>query len=412
MAGLSGGGFIGVWPDDGSEDSIGNGLRGQVYAADGSTVGNEFTVSTDTDGVPRTPAVTGLSGEQSVAVWAALTQTVDGARPAIHVQVLNADGSKSGAEFKIVGSDENDLRETPDVAALQGGGFAVTWQDGGRVSGGVLSRSSVMVQLFDADGDAIGDEVLVAAPNSYYGFSSPAIAPLDDGSFVITFYDQTRYGPDKSESAISAQIFDADGNLSGDRIYVNSTFHGTQTAPAVEGMDNGAFVVSWTDDTVSGSANKPGIAILAQAFANDGTRIDDEFVVNDPGTGTETFSNGGLTQTSDGVFVASFGSGPLRGDIVSHGNGSAKVFKFGMPLMGDNSDNVLNGTLFGDEIHGLGGDDTIQGKDGDDRLFGGDGNDMIVADNGDNLLRGGDGDDEIIAGKDNNRLYGMTATTR
>ena len=74
---------------------------------------------------------------------------------------------------------------------------------------------------------------------------------------------------------------------------------------------------------------------------------------------------------------------------------------------GDDTANVLVGTLGKDQIHGGGGDDTITGSGGDDKLWGDDGvdtidggadKDKIDGGAGDDVLGGGDGRDELTGG--------------
>jgi len=68
----------------------------------------------------------------------------------------------------------------------------------------------------------------------------------------------------------------------------------------------------------------------------------------------------------------------------------------------DGEDDILAGTLFNDQIRGLGGDDILFGQSGDDTLDGGDGDDVLSGGLGDDLLLGGAGRDvfDLSAGDD------------
>ena len=97
--------------------------------------------------------------------------------------------------------------------------------------------------------------------------------------------------------------------------------------------------------------------------------------------------------------------------IGTYSKGSGK----GGKQWGDDTDNVLVGTLGKDQIHGGGGADTITGVDGDDKLWGDDGNDTvdggigkdkIDGGAGDDILLGGDGDDELTGGVGADTLTG------
>ncbi|MBC57698.1 MAG: hypothetical protein CL814_12290 [Confluentimicrobium sp.] len=70
-------------------------------------------------------------------------------------------------------------------------------------------------------------------------------------------------------------------------------------------------------------------------------------------------------------------------------------------IIGDNNDNVLNGTNAADCIDGKGGDDTINGLAGNDTLLGGTGDDTILGGAGDDCIDGGDDDDHLF-GEDGN----------
>ena len=62
-------------------------------------------------------------------------------------------------------------------------------------------------------------------------------------------------------------------------------------------------------------------------------------------------------------------------------------------IVGDDGDNVLQGTPEKDWIDGKGGNDTITGLDDDDILCGGAGDDSIMGDNGNDKIFGGPGHD-------------------
>jgi len=85
-------------------------------------------------------------------------------------------------------------------------------------------------------------------------------------------------------------------------------------------------------------------------------------------------------------------------------------------IIGNDQDNVLNGTALVDRISGLGGNDTIRGNNGNDELYGGAGADLIEGGLGDDFIDGGDGDDvrlngqegndAIVGGAGNDRMWG------
>lgn len=84
-------------------------------------------------------------------------------------------------------------------------------------------------------------------------------------------------------------------------------------------------------------------------------------------------------------------------------------------FIGDDTDDVIEGSSGADLIQGAAGDDTISGNegddyidggDGDDVIYGGDGDDVIIGGSGGDNLHGGDGDDVIFGGSGDDVLHG------
>ncbi|MBL9049538.1 MAG: S8 family serine peptidase, partial [Tabrizicola sp.] len=96
-------------------------------------------------------------------------------------------------------------------------------------------------------------------------------------------------------------------------------------------------------------------------------------------------------------------------------------------VTGDGSD-VINGSIWANELYGMRGNDTIHGLAGDDTMDGGAGNDSLRGDEGNDLINGlqgndtlygglgidtlygGDGNDRMFGEGDNDLLYGGTGT--
>ena len=73
---------------------------------------------------------------------------------------------------------------------------------------------------------------------------------------------------------------------------------------------------------------------------------------------------------------------------------------------GNELDNRLVGTAFGDTLSGLAGNDRLQGGAGDDTLFGGIGHDELLGDDGSDDLQGEAGDDRLLGGNGTDHLSG------
>ncbi len=124
----------------------------------------------------------------------------------LHYRVVRPDGStvKSG---KTGNRDEQTFHSR--LAALADGGFVIAWTRGGR-------DVDLEFQMFDANGDATTGRKLAGLTNgrSPDNNNEPAIAPLDDGGFII-FYDK-----DRGRHQVRGQRYRSDGNKAGDDFIV------------------------------------------------------------------------------------------------------------------------------------------------------------------------------------------------
>lgn len=75
-------------------------------------------------------------------------------------------------------------------------------------------------------------------------------------------------------------------------------------------------------------------------------------------------------------------------------------------MQGGNEPDIIEGTLFADNIDGENGNDRVQGSSGDDTITGGNGDDYLQGDEGNDNLRGVNGDDMLFGGSGDDALDG------
>src|ERR687897_885063 len=75
-------------------------------------------------------------------------------------------------------------------------------------------------------------------------------------------------------------------------------------------------------------------------------------------------------------------------------------------MQGGNEPDIIEGTLFADNIDGENGDDRVQGSSGDDPITGGNGDDYLQGDEGNDNVRGVNGDDMLFGGSGDDALDG------
>ncbi|MBR1032824.1 hypothetical protein [Bradyrhizobium liaoningense] len=268
IAGLGNGDFVVTWQDFSGTlgDANGFSIKAQIFAADGSKIGSEFLVDTQTASHQVSPTVAGLGNGGFVVTWQDFSGTLgDSSSTSIKAQLFATDGSKVGSEF-LVDTQTASYQQFPTVTGLSNGGFVVTWQD---LSGtlGDASGTSIKAQVFAADGSKVGSEFLVDTQTAN-NQTVPTVTGLGNGGFVVTWQDLSGTLGDASGTSIKAQVFAADGSKVGSEFLVDKYTDGNQVVPTITGLANGGFVVTWQDNA---------FLVGVQVFNSDGTKIGGEF---------------------------------------------------------------------------------------------------------------------------------------
>ncbi|WP_375314013.1 hypothetical protein WHZ77_12970 [Bradyrhizobium sp. A5] len=303
VTGLSNGGFVVTWQDglagyngSGSStlgDTSGSAVKAQLYAADGSKVGGEFLVNTQTTGSQATPVVTGLSNGGFVVSW----QDQNSTSGDIKAQIYGANGAPVGGEFLINSVTANN-QNTPAITGLPNGGFVVAWTNQGS------SAPDVKAQVYDASGAKVGSEFLVNS-TSVYDQERASIATLGNGDFVVTWND-FRTG----NWEVRGQVFHptaSGASKVGSEFTVDTAFYNSRMVAGVTGLANGNFVISFED--TSGE-------VRAQVFTAGGAKVGSEFQVNTQTGGNQGFSS--ITALTSGGFVVTWSD-----EGTADGSGSA-----------------------------------------------------------------------------------------
>ncbi|MBK8918090.1 MAG: hypothetical protein IPM73_08615 [Betaproteobacteria bacterium] len=306
IAHLSDGGYVVVWTDQGGADTSSYGVYGQRYDADNNAVGSEFKVNTFVTGTQYEPQVVGLTGGGFVVVWRSDNQ--DGSSAGVYAQRYNASGVAQGGEFRVNESTPGGQYQ-PDVAALNNGGFAVTWYNDNFDASGTGSYGDIYIREYTAAGVATTGQIKANTPTASPTYQyEPAIAVLGDGSFVVTWRSD---GQDGSSAGVYAQHFNASGGALGSEFKVNTTISSDQFNPDVAALKDGGYIVTWT----STSQDLSGYGVFAQRYDAAGAPVGTEFRVN-----TTTSSNqhdSAVTALENGGWVVTW-----TDDSGSDGSGS------------------------------------------------------------------------------------------
>lgn len=302
VTGLSTGGFIVTWTDASSTgpDPDRQGVKAQIFNANGAKVGPEFLVNTTTQLSQSASSITSLASGGFVIAWVDASGTAPDAKgTGVRAQIYAASGAKVGGEF-LVNTTITSSQTFPVITALASGGFVASWTDSSGL-GGDPTAPSVKAQLFSSAGSKVGGEFLVNTTTAA-SQDQQTIASLSNGGFVIAWRDTSLQG-DTSGPGLKAQIFDATGAKVGGEFQVNTTELNSQDQPSVTGLPGGGFAVSWRDNSLLAS-DASGFGIKTQLFDNQGNKLGAEFQLNDTILGTQEMP--AIVALPSGALVASW----------------------------------------------------------------------------------------------------------
>lgn len=121
----------------------------------------------------------------------------------------------------------------PNTAALANGGYAIAYMT--TTSG--VNTTSLRVRLFDDNGTATGDSILINEGIDTNG--QPSITPLKDGGMVLVWTTRT---------GLYQQMLDSQGHAVGTPEALNT---GRGYAPTTTALSDGGYMVVWTGNSLT-----------------------------------------------------------------------------------------------------------------------------------------------------------------
>jgi hypothetical protein len=200
----------------------------------------EQTVNATTASTQFLPTVIQLTNGNIVVAWAS-NATTGAASPAgtdIIAQIFNPLGEKVGGEFRLNNASTLDDETTPQLAALPGGGFVVVYHDVDIGGGG---GSNIRLEEFDANGAQVSDNPSVVLDTGTGGdpnYAEPRVAASSDTS-VLVVYESITAGVE----TIVGKIYDPSANTYGSQFTILSSAGGIDNAE-VAVLANGNYVIA------------------------------------------------------------------------------------------------------------------------------------------------------------------------
>ena len=279
------GNFVVVWESEGSAgtDTSEDAVLGQRYSSDGTPISGEFQVNSATADGQEDPAVAMNTSGTFVVVWESRNQP-DDELGGVRAQLFASDGSSVGSEI-VVNTYTTSTQDIPEVAIDEDGSFIVVWKSEGSL-GSDNSSNSIQAQRFASDGSFVAGEFQVNTYTTNTQFS-PDVAYRPDGGFVIAWGSSGSSGDDSDSLSIQAQRFDSAGSMVGTELQVNSYTTSFQRDPKLGVHDDGSFIVIWSSFASPGD-DSDNRSILGRRFDSSGAPIGNDFQINTYTTASQT----------------------------------------------------------------------------------------------------------------------------
>jgi hypothetical protein len=252
VAALPDGDAIIAWSSYGQDGSMWGVYARKISGKGAFATPKEFLVNQYTAYNQRKPTVATLANGNYVIAWVSEQErfynSVD-----IYARIFTAAGAPVTEEIPI--NSGTNICDTPDVAALNDGGFTVVWAQ--KDLANLTNGWDVWGRAFSASGSP---EVADFRVNTYlFGDQyRPKIAAGPSGSMVVW----TSMAQDGSREGVFGRFLQGGTAVAGSEMQINTTWISQQLHPAVawNGVNN--FLVVWTS-----FAGTTGFDLYGQAFS-------------------------------------------------------------------------------------------------------------------------------------------------
>jgi hypothetical protein len=225
------GSFVVVWSGRGRGDQEGVFLR--LFAANGTPTSGEILVNQTTAGKQGLPAVAFAADGSIVVTWEG-----NGAGDVAGIFVRRFSASGMPLVGESLANVTSSLRQGDPAIAMQGdGSFLIVWTTRG-VDG---SGYDTFARRFSAAGQPVGGEFRVNG-NRAGDQKTPDVAAVDNGGYQVVFSSKGAGddGWDIKTSFVSA------AGLASTEQRVHVAAEGDQTQPKIGGAPDGSTIVAWT----------------------------------------------------------------------------------------------------------------------------------------------------------------------
>ena len=261
------GDFVVVWQH---YDGDSQGVYGQRYHADGTSIGSIFKVNTNIVDAQTNPAVAMDADGDFVVTWQSYAQ--DGSGWGIYAQRYNREGAAVGAEFLVNDQYTTSHQEHPSVAMNVDGDFAIAWQ-----SNNTTNLYDIAVRLYRQNATIVSTP---SRPNTIGANQQilPTVVMDPDSNFMVAWQSYAQEPGLSVRNGVYARRYTPEGTPLGDgEFLVNWTTAALNQQHVSAAMNaDGGFAMAWEHEPVDGSFD-----IYARRYEGAGGFIDMDVVIND-----------------------------------------------------------------------------------------------------------------------------------
>jgi hypothetical protein len=212
------------------------------YGTNFSTI--DLRVNTYTKDQQINPAVAALPDGSAIITWSSYGQ--DGSMWGIYARKLSNKGVGSPATEFLVNQYKQYNQRNPAVATLANGNYVICW-----VSEQERFYHSVDIyaRIFTAAGAPVTDEIPINSGTNFC--DTPDVAALNDGGFTVVWAQKDLANPANSWD-VWGRAFSAAGSPEVADFRINSYLFGDQYRPKIAAGPSGSLVV-WTSMAQDGS---------------------------------------------------------------------------------------------------------------------------------------------------------------
>ena len=296
---LGDGGWVTVWTSSG-QDGDGDGVYGQRYRSNGTAVGVEFSINTNWTSDQNNADVAALNDGGWVVTWTSSSQDGDGQgiyaqRYDVNGNAVDMAGNTGGSTEFRVNSHTVSNQFQSSVTALADGGWLVTWISESQGSGSY----SLYGQRYDASGTAltVGAADDVSTPSDGVGTEfliEHNVVSRANTNKVLALNDGGWISFYVQGNSVYSQRYDVNGASVGGETDISLTDRYLLNDIDAVQLVDGGWVVTW-----SGAAGHSHI--YGQRFDSNGTAVGSEFVSSEDATNYQ--QDPSLTALSDGGWI-------------------------------------------------------------------------------------------------------------